>query len=377
MARAALRERDVEALSHFLEKLAHVRSVVEFQKTTVESIPAVVPSDVTAWNEVDPTTGSLANPVIFPEPPEWQSAKEAELREAFAAHLHEHPVVRYQQRTGDGRPRTISDFLSQESFHATMLYQLCYSFLGTEDQLAIGLPDPNLIVAITLTRGWQEFDERDRLLVNLMRPHIVQGLRNAQSFDRVTRLEASLESHLEESGEGLVFLSEENHVEYASATAVRVLTSWLGNWQEDALPQSLGTWITGGIDTSGRSATHAVAPPWPLIRQRDGRQLTIRRIPSRQDPGIVLVVTERTMDLDIAGTLARLGLTPRQIQVLELAIQGHSNAGISRELGISTSTVESHMTLALARLGVESRTAAASLIFQGTGALIARDGPPA
>ena len=64
-----------------------------------------------------------------------------------------------------------------------MLYRSCYSFLGTEDQLAIALPDPNLIVAITLTRGWQEFGERDRLLMNLMRPHIVQGLRNAQSFD--------------------------------------------------------------------------------------------------------------------------------------------------------------------------------------------------
>ena len=376
MARAALRERDVEALNHFLEKLADVRSVVEFQKTTVESIPSVVPSDVTAWNEVDPATGSLANPVIFPEPPDWQTAKEPELRQAFAAHIHEHPVVQYQQRTGDGRPRTISDFLSQESFHRTMLYRSCYSFLGTEDQLAIGLPDPNLIVAITLTRGWQEFDERDRLLMNLMRPHIVQGLRNAQSLDRVRRLEASLESHLEDSGEGLVFLSEDNHVEYASATAVRVLTRWLGNWQEDALPQSLGKWITGGIGLSSRTATHPVAPPWPLILQRHGRQLTIRRIPSQEDPGIVLVVTERTMDPDIAGTLARLGLTPRQIQVLELAIQGKSNASISRELGISTSTVESHMTLALARLGVESRTAAASLIFQATGAAVARDGLP-
>ena len=79
MARAALRQRDVEALNDFLEKLADVRSVVEFQKTTVESIPLVVPSDVTAWNEVDRPTGSLANPVIFPEPPEWQRAKEAEI----------------------------------------------------------------------------------------------------------------------------------------------------------------------------------------------------------------------------------------------------------------------------------------------------------
>ena len=373
MARAALGERDVEALNHFLEKLADVRSVAEFQKATVESIPSVVPSDVTAWNEVDQSTGSLANPVIFPDPPAWQLAKESELRQAFAAHIHEHPVFRYQQRTGDGRPHAISDFLSQESFQGTMLYQSCYSFLGTEDQLAIALPDPNLIVAITLTRGWQEFDERDRLLMNLMRPHIVQGLRNAQSFDRVRRLEASLESHLEESGEGLVFLNERNHVEFASPTAVRVLTHWLGKWQEDALPQSLGTWITGETGASNRTATHPLAPPWPLILQRHGRQLTIRRIPSHQDSGVVLVVTERNMDPDIAGTLARLALTPRQIQVLELAIQGKSNASISRELGISTSTVESHMTLALARLGVDSRTAAASLIFQATGDTVTRD----
>lgn len=371
MGRVVLRDRDLEALDAFLEVVAETRSVQEFRSRTVEAVPRVVASEVTAWNEVDRATGALVNPVIHPRPPEWQLAREDEVRQAFATYAHEHPVLQHQLRTGDGRPRAISDFVDQEQFHRTMLYQSCYSVLGTEDQLAIGLPDPALIVAITLTRGWQEFDARDRLLLNLMRPHIVQGLRNCQSFDRIRRLEASLEHHLDAEDEGFIFLDGDGRVEFASPSAARILTRWLGEWKDGVLPQSLADWVTAG---TGAAEPSPAAPPWPLMRQRDRRQLTIRRIPSPEDPGTVLVVEDRALDLDIAGTLGRLALTARQAQVLELAIRGRSNASIARELGIGTGTVESHMTQALSRLGVESRTAAANLIFQGLGGTDPGDG---
>lgn len=53
-----------------------------------------------------------------------------------------------------------------------------------------------------------------------------------------------------------------------------------------------------------------------------------------------------------------LGLTPRQIDVLYLILQGMSLKSISRELGISVNTVKTHTSVVLRALNVTSRTQA-------------------
>lgn len=52
------------------------------------------------------------------------------------------------------------------------------------------------------------------------------------------------------------------------------------------------------------------------------------------------------------------GLTPRQGEVLRLLVEGRSNKAIGRELGLSESTVKTHLASIYARLGVTSRTQA-------------------
>ncbi|NIQ52695.1 MAG: hypothetical protein GWN71_04365, partial [Gammaproteobacteria bacterium] len=53
------------------------------------------------------------------------------------------------------------------------------------------------------------------------------------------------------------------------------------------------------------------------------------------------------------------GLTPRQLQVLDLLAEGLSNQAIASRLHISTKTVEHHVSAVLAKLDVRSRTEAA------------------
>jgi DNA-binding NarL/FixJ family response regulator len=52
-------------------------------------------------------------------------------------------------------------------------------------------------------------------------------------------------------------------------------------------------------------------------------------------------------------------LSPREMEILELVIQGMSNKEIAYHLGISHQTVKNHMTASLSKLGVADRTQAA------------------
>ena len=51
-------------------------------------------------------------------------------------------------------------------------------------------------------------------------------------------------------------------------------------------------------------------------------------------------------------------LTPRQFQVLDLLVQGHSNKGIAAKLELAEATVKMHITAIMRKMGVASRTQA-------------------
>jgi DNA-binding CsgD family transcriptional regulator len=357
-----LRERDVEALSGFLEVLAEPCGVEGLRHRSVETIPTVVASALTVWNEFYPSTGEMANPVASSRPGgRLEKAAQGlfDRRAIFAAHVEQQPVLQHYIRTRDGRPRAISDFYTRAQYQGTKLFQEFYGPLGIDDPVGFQLPSPALVIAITLHRGWKDFSQRDRLLLNLMRPQLVQCLHNAHAYERLQRLLTAVEHRVEAAGEGLLLLNPRNHVEYASPNARAILARWMEGWQRPRLPDRLEDWIR-----DHEPAGHPKAPPWPLMAQRDGRQLTIRRLFVPDDNSVALLVTERDLELRATAVLARLGLTPRQAQVLDLARQGRSNAQIGLQLGISINTVETHMTNALAKLGVQSRTAAANLINQ-------------
>ena len=59
-----------------------------------------------------------------------------------------------------------------------------------------------------------------------------------------------------------------------------------------------------------------------------------------------------------APSLAALGITPRQTDVLALLLRGQSNKLIARELGLSVETVKDHVAAVLRALDVGSRTQA-------------------
>lgn len=65
-------------------------------------------------------------------------------------------------------------------------------------------------------------------------------------------------------------------------------------------------------------------------------------------------------------TLAGIGLTPRQTEVLQLLLKGLPNKLIARELNLSVETVKDHVAAVLRALGVSTRTQAVLAVSQMT-----------
>lgn len=66
------------------------------------------------------------------------------------------------------------------------------------------------------------------------------------------------------------------------------------------------------------------------------------------------------------GSLASIGLTPRQTEVLALLLQGLPNKLIARQLNVSVETVKDHVAAVLRALNVSSRTQAVLAVSQMT-----------
>ena len=73
--------------------------------------------------------------------------------------------------------------------------------------------------------------------------------------------------------------------------------------------------------------------------------------------------------------LFRLGLTERQIQVLELLVQGLSNKHIANRLDLSEATIKTHVAASLRALNVKNRTQAVFAVAK-FGQLADADRPP-
>jgi len=64
---------------------------------------------------------------------------------------------------------------------------------------------------------------------------------------------------------------------------------------------------------------------------------------------------------EIEASASRVGLTPRERQILALVDQGLSTKSIAKELGRSPATIKSHIQAILAKYNVHRRSEAAAI----------------
>lgn len=348
---ARLSQRDLEAVIQAVGRIHGVQTPEQFGQEVVAAINPLVPNSLSVLNVVDP-----AGPRVFMvgHPAEMITPDRVQ---RLTEHLHEHPIWRYSRRSGDGQALTISDFLSPAAYEGSDLYQQVYREIDTLDQIAISFSSAQLTLALAMNRDRRSFTERDRLVLNLLRPHLVQAYHNALAL---TVARAALDA----SGQAVIALGQDGRVLSLDEGAWVMLRAYFGDSPSRGceLPDALLRWVRAhlaSIETLGSGATDTVAFHVTLGSKR----LTVRCVPAPQGSGCLLTLQEAA--LPTGESIARqLGLTRREAEVLALAADGRTDQAIANELAVSVFTVRNQMRRIFSKLSVHNRSAAIAIVYR-------------
>jgi DNA-binding CsgD family transcriptional regulator len=352
-----LRADDVTALGEAVHEAYRAPSMQEFPVLAMTLASGLVESEIASFNEVDPESQRVFAVYDRPETSFFDGAIDR-----FAELQAQHPVIRYISETGDGSAKKISDFVTRDEFHALDIFRELYSRVGVEYQISVTLPAAlPRIVAIVLNRSdaGHDFDERDRTLLNLLRPHLAQAYEHTRMRDLLSERLAVMSRLLSAQGSNVIVLDDPPSE--ATPGALVMLFRYFGRpGRFEPLPDRVTHWVA---DQRGRLDHHASdglpQPFRPLTAVRGGRRVVMRFVPGGVQPD-ALVLTERS-----AGTpdaeLGLLGLSPREAQVLRMLSTGATNAAIGAQLHIAAGTVKKHLDSIYRKLGVTGRVQAVSM----------------
>jgi DNA-binding CsgD family transcriptional regulator len=322
---------DLNAALDFVAEAHSFENADEFRHGILPGLQRLLPSDLVGYNEVDP--GGEALVLTYP----WQVPVGLNLELPRLA--YQHPLISVQLN-GDFGTYKISDFLSARQFHALELYEALYSQIGAEDQIACGLRGP-IVIGIAMNRDRRSFSERDREMLELLRPHLGQAYQRAVERERAGALLAALERGLAERGSAVVMVERDGSLAHLTGAALEMLVRYFPERRGASLPPSLADWLADGT-------------PGPLLVRTEAGTLTIKA-----QPGVVTRMLTLTEEPALtAERIAPLGLTHRQAEVLALLANGADVERIARDLYISVATVRKHLEHVYARLGVHTRAEA-------------------
>lgn len=343
---------DWKALLEVVRAISVVDDLDRFGSSVLEALEPVVPYTNASYNEVDP----LASRALVIGRPRHPTDDEMVAWQRWA---HQNPALMYMLATGDGSAKRLSDFLSNEELHGLEIYDQVYKGLGVEYQVSVALPAPQpLVIGIALNRSDRDFTDDEVLVLNTLRPHLVQAYRNAQLLTESRQTLEAMAGALEEEGRMFHVLGEP-----PSEPVRRVLAShfeWSGG---AAMPGAVAAWAAE--ERVGLAEGDPLRLRRPLVSDRAGRRLTVRLVSSGRGPDL-LSIDDRPAETD-AALLQRLGLSDREAEVLWHLMKGHSSRDTARNLNISPATVKKHLEHVYRKLGVSTSVAA---VAQAVDALV-------
>lgn len=361
--------KDTQNLLHCIQKLYSLHDLNSFGVNALAIVDQLVPSEFPVFN-LNALQSDQISYIFLP----GYSGLTPEMQEIPRRYWREHPLVQNMPDTLTGAYK-ISDFINQKELHQLEgLYQQLMSLMGWEDQMVIHLisnqlessqiPSPanTEIVAIALNRSRRNFSERDRLILNLLRPHLLQAYSNAKRYHQLQQNLAQLSQSLDRAG--VIFLDSVGQVQLMTPQAATWLQSYFPNPNGfSQLPEQLHSWVRHQI-----AQLNIDTPCLPLHLQQGDRKLTIRLVIDRPGEQYLLLLAQEQV-LSLLASLKLIGLSKREAEVLSWIIKGKDNHAIALEMKILHSTVRKHLENIYSKLNVQSRTEAVTVALEKLGCL--------
>lgn len=190
--------------------------------------------------------------------------------EIFGAYLHEHPLFTALNVERRIETLKITDLVSRQEFYRTNLYNQLYRRIKIANQLiAPLLISDDFFIACSINTSKADFSERDKSALTLLAPHLVNAIRNAFAYQRLSQA-------LDSEACGIVALNSKGKAVFISEFARQLFGKYFAGerFAANDLPESLNDWIKK-INLSV-SSNEFGTPPSPLKIANQNGELTAR-----------------------------------------------------------------------------------------------------
>jgi DNA-binding CsgD family transcriptional regulator len=384
---------DTQNLLKAIQELSSLHDFNSFSVNTLTIIDRLIPSDIPVFH----IYYFRLNQFLYTMPPGYTPLS-PELEDVPRRYWQEHPITQNMPLTLTGAYK-ISDFISEKSFHYLEgLYHQFLRVLDCEEEMVMffpkilpnsklpkirsqiksiddlaeereaesTIPDNPDMFGISLNRSKRNFTERDRLVFNLLRPHLFQAYSNAQYYNQLQQNLTQLQKSFDLSG--MIFLD--------GMGQVKLITSQAANWLQfyfpshknvRELPEQLHSWVKHQLSQL-EGVYNLPFACLPLHIQQDDRQLIISLIIDQPGEQYILLLAEEQV-LSLLAALELIGLSKREAEVLFWLIQGKDNRAIALEIRINYSTVRKHLENIYRKLKVKSQSEAIATALEKVGCL--------
>lgn len=355
-----LQQSDLKRLLAFVQNCYAIREFEPFQEfipRLVAALLQLIPTAHVTYCEMYPEKSQSCNYISTPE-----LATET-MDRLWEQHMHEQPVLTHFLQVHDRHATRISDFWSQRQLHDSGLHRDFYRLGNIEDSLCIAVPCPPPRVVGIAWHGEGTFNDRQRLMADLVNSHISQAWQNARLLSRMQFQLQMLQHGMEDLGEGVILCGPRGRVQFINAKARGFLEEFFSTTRQTdrSLPEQILAWLRFQNQRLNKLDD---APPvrTPLIFEKEGKRLVIRLL---SQEGMNLILMEEARPHSDTGSMEALGLTARETEVISWIARGKANGEIATILGMQIGTVKKHVEHIFEKLGVETRTAAAMALANG------------
>jgi hypothetical protein len=262
---------DLQNLNQSIQQLYTFRNLDSFKVDALRIIDRLVPSDWPVFNLTNVRTGKIwvtSLPNYGDILPELVDV----LENVLSRNRETHPIAEQMPQTLNGAYK-ISDFISQEQLHQREdLYQMFLRRLNVEDQMMFFLPDVNpgkwselaqantTLSGFILNRDRRNFIERDRLILNLLCPHLLQAYTNVKQYQRLDQTLTKTQESLDlicliiVNAEGEIQCLGESQIRNIPQAMILLEAYFIKPICVDRLPDLLWSWVKHQVNYADLNA---------------------------------------------------------------------------------------------------------------------------